>query len=296
MRFAVSFWTSDNWEKDIEALRVQGVTALETGDRLLTEGDEEIATAAGEAARRAGIEIFSCHGPLDEKNDLTVLDEALRKKTVETHIAAVRRTALAGAKCMVLHSGVALADRAEVPRRRDRLRASIESLLPAAERYGVTLALENMPPKWLCNSSDEILKVLKDFDSPALGACLDTGHAHLTEEGALSTLEALSDRIVHFHLHDNNGSWDQHLHPPYGTIDWEPIVQAIRRMNFDAPILIEAPPSRLVSFGTVLKDAQGLFEHGFLTVELDGRKFRVICPKCGRYAYGQRDRWFCACA
>lgn len=295
MQFAVLLWESDDWAGKMEFLRAQGVTALETCAKFIPECDDEAATASGEAARRAGIEIYSCHVPFDGDCDLSAADETMRRNVVDSHIASIRRTSLAGAKCMVIHPGVGLTDPAEAPMRRDKLLVSIEALLPEAERYGVTLALENMAPNWLCNNSDELMMILDKFDSPQLGACMDTGHAHMTTQGVQSTLEAMGDRIVNFHLHDNNGSWDQHLQPPYGTIDWEPLVKVIKGMNFAHPITIESASSRLVSFATVLRDAHGLFEQGFLTVEVDGKKMRVICSKCGRYCYGTKDDWFCAC-
>ena len=296
MRFAVSFWDPDyHWAEAMDSLQAEGVTAMETGPAFVTEWDDQAVSASAKVSRRAGIEIYTCHGPFGEEFNLSDSDDDRRREVVETHIAAMRRTALAGIKCMVIHPSVALADPAEAPQRREKLHASLESLLPAAERHGVTLALENMPPKYLCDSSEKILAVLNEFDSPALGVCLDTGHAHITEEGAAPTLEALSERIVTFHLHDNNGSWDQHLQPPYGTIDWKPIVKAIDRMNFDHPITVEAPPSRLAQFHVLLKDMHGLFGEGFLTVEIDGRQLRVICPNCRRYCYGTPERWSCAC-
>jgi len=255
-----------------------------------------MATAVGDAARRAGIDIFSCHGPFGEDYDPTVPDEGQRRRILKAQESAIRRTALAGAKLMVLHPGNAvLTGPAERSVRLDRLRSGLEELLPVAENEGVTVALENLPPGWLCDGSEEILKVVESLDSPALGVCLDTGHAHLTEEGALSALKALSSRIVAFHVHDNDGSRDLHLPPPYGTIDWEPIAAVVREMNFENWILIEASASRSICRGTILKDAYGLFEHGFFVMDLDGRKVRAVCPQCGRYVYGDKDRRFCAC-
>jgi len=296
MQFAISFWDPDYpWDEAMNLLKSQGVTAIETGPAFITEWEDQAILKSMETARKVGIEMYTCHGPLGAQFDLSALDDDHRRKVIDTHLVAIRQTALGGIKCVVIHPSIALDDPAEAPQRRDKLLASLEVLLPAAEKHGVTLALENMPPKYLCDSSEKILAVLSEFDSPALGVCLDIGHAHITKEGALHTLEALSERIVTFHLHDNNGSWDQHLHPPYGTIEWDPIIKVIGRMNFQHPITVEAPPARLELAYMILRDIHGLFEKGFLTVEIDGRRLRVICPKCRRYCYGTPEHWSCAC-
>ena len=69
----------------------------------------------------------------------------------------------------------------------------------------------------------------------------------------------------------------------------------IGEMAFGHPIGVEAGCSRRMSYRMQLHDLHGLFERGFLTVPVDGRPMRVICPKCGRYAYGTPENWTCAC-
>jgi len=37
-------------------------------------------------------------------------------------------------------------------------------------------------------------------------------------------LAFLKEHIFNFHIHDNDGTRDMHLQPPYGSIDWEEFI------------------------------------------------------------------------
>lgn len=82
-------------------------------------------------------------------------------------------------------------------------------LAKEAQRAGLVIALENMwEPK-----PGIIARVLEEVDSPHLGACLDVGHAHLYSDSLPFTawLERLQDRLVHCHINNNRGLYDEHL-------------------------------------------------------------------------------------
>ncbi len=67
-------------------------------------------------------------------------------------------------------------------------------------------------------------------DLPNVGACLDVGHAHLQGSSPQDRwVDVLGARIRHMHLHDNDGSSDQHLATGEGTIDWHELIAALRR-------------------------------------------------------------------
>lgn len=131
--------------------------------------------------------------------------------------------------------------------------ASLEILLPEAEKCDVIIALEN---QWTpLNHSRILLKVMEHFRSPNLGLCYDTGHGNLTEKGSLfpgktvvpqlwndlgipveweeNLVEKFAPWMVNCHLHDNNGILDEHLYPGQGTVDWE----RIRKVLSDSPRL-----------------------------------------------------------
>ncbi|NQS74711.1 MAG: sugar phosphate isomerase/epimerase, partial [Methanoculleus sp.] len=57
------------------------------------------------------------------------------------------------------------------------------------------------------------------------GLALDVGHAHLN--GCLDAF--LAHPAAHFHLHDNDGTEDSHDPLGTGTIDFVPVMDAVRR-------------------------------------------------------------------
>ena len=208
---------------------------------------------------------------------------------------SLSRAALMGAECAVVHpsgGGVLPEMRAH---RHAQLARSLEDLLRTAERVGVRLALENMLPEHLGDTSAEILQLVKGLDSPWLGVCLDTGHAHLNPEGVAGTFLAVKERIITFHLQDNDGNYDRHLQPPYGTIDWDRFVRLCKADEFPFPWSVEAPAWDGVAWSMLLQEMDALFAGQWMKVSWQDRQVRFVCDRCGRYGFGTADHWTCGC-
>ncbi|MEM3526354.1 MAG: TIM barrel protein, partial [Candidatus Jordarchaeaceae archaeon] len=47
------------------------------------------------------------------------------------------------------------------------------------------------------------------------------------------------EQIINIHLHDNDGSFDQHKVPGTGIINFKPIVKALKKINYDKLITLE---------------------------------------------------------
>jgi sugar phosphate isomerase/epimerase len=103
--------------------------------------------------------------------------------------------------------------------------ASIRQLLAAAKRAGVTLLVEpnvvapfnlreGRNPFLMLAEPEEFRRLFRDLPDPALGVLLDTGHLQVTAKtlgfAIEDFVEAVGDRIGGFHLHDNDGTADQH--------------------------------------------------------------------------------------
>jgi sugar phosphate isomerase/epimerase len=98
-------------------------------------------------------------------------------------------------------------------------------LVKEAERYGVTLALENVFEQ----GPDTIKKLLQKINSPRCGFCFDTGHwLVFSKKDWHEWLEALGNRLVEVHLHDNDGETDQHLPPGDGQFDFIGFLRHLR--------------------------------------------------------------------
>ena len=85
-----------------------------------------------------------------------------------------------------------------------------QPLNKVASGMGAMIAIENIFEEEPTN-----LKLLMEgMNSPNFGVCFDTGHFNLFSKTSLEDwLEALNPYIVELHLHDNDGTQDQHLRP-----------------------------------------------------------------------------------
>jgi sugar phosphate isomerase/epimerase len=279
----------------IARLAFGGVSAIEPEPDFLFENDDAALAEAGIRFTEAGIRVYSCHAPFGTRDDLSDADPASRAGTLNRHRIAIERTAEAGGSVLVIHPSTKIPEK-DRPLRREMLNRSLETLIPAAEKAGLVLALENMLKGQLCDRSHELLEIIEYFDSPVLGACFDTGHFHVTGEGVADAFAVLSERIIHFHLQDNDTSRDLHLQPPYGTIDWHSFIDAVKQKQYDFPFTVEAFPWNGGTWKDLLREIRALFDTGILTIQLDGREVRMMCRKCGRYCFGTADNWFCGCS
>lgn len=296
MKFAVCLWDFDPTQETIDSLCAQGVTAVEPGAHFLTIHDDKTIRAAGERCRAAGIHLYACHPPFGGEADLSQADEGARRRAVTILTQSLARAALAGIACAVIHPSSGTLTSEEHPARRAQLMHSLESLVVIAGQLNVRLALENMLPKHVGSSGGEIRQIVEQFNSPWLGVCFDIGHAHLNPEGAVGAFQVLRERIITFHLQDNDGNTDRHLQPPYGTIDWTAFARCCLPADFPFPWSVEAPPWNGASWTTQLREMEALFTDGLLTISLGSGQAHVVCQQCGRYVFGTLDGRQCGCA
>lgn len=101
---------------------------------------------------------------------------------------------------------------------------SVEELMPALERTGLTMALENLPSWEAIPNEIEAERLLSGFSSPRLGYWHDIGHGRIRHNlGLISEmhwLEKLSPWLAGFHIHDVAGPAMDHLMPPRGDVDF----------------------------------------------------------------------------
>ncbi|QLA17948.1 sugar phosphate isomerase/epimerase family protein [Desulfolutivibrio sulfoxidireducens] len=77
-----------------------------------------------------------------------------------------------------------------------------------------------------------------------IGVCFDIGHWHSFAGGhALRNLDqwlhTLAPTLTHLHLHDNDGSFDQHLGPGMGDIPWPAVFAALNGLGLTPTVTFE---------------------------------------------------------
>jgi len=209
--------------------------------------------------RRMGVKFVATHSPFGSTYDLNIPEAERRPVMLKDHVRAMAISAEFGAKTYTMHVGAYHHCTKHIPVQdlRPNAIASLEHLLPYAEKLGIVIAVENsFEPT---NSAKEVYDLVKQFDSsPAIGVCYDTGHAHFMapypwkkrekyasyqnnswwENGIIeeaNALETLQDYVVTTHIHDNTGYSDLHSMPFDGTIDWDELMPKL----FNCPRILE---------------------------------------------------------
>lgn len=108
------------------------------------------------------------------------------------------------------------------------VRRSLDELLPVLEKYDARIALENLP-----HGNWKILSELLDrYPAERIGFCFDSGHCNITARTHYEESEKYASRIIAVHLHDNDGSGDQHQNPFTGTFDWEWLAGVMKKSGY----------------------------------------------------------------
>jgi sugar phosphate isomerase/epimerase len=168
---------------------------------------------------------YTIHAPCRGTNIASLL-EPIRQASVEV----VRQCFLIAAEVnagVVVHPGY-FAWAEERAKAEQQLKKSLSDLSLLAKEYSVRYFIENMG-NW------EYFFIKTPDELPLIGDipfALDTGHAHQN----LCLTEFLRFPAAHYHLHDNDGREDSHLALGKGTIDFEPVMKAVRK-NRVIPVL-----------------------------------------------------------
>ncbi len=176
--------------------------------------------------RETGLQALACHGLEHAPYLLRQPEPDARRRMIDAQRDLMERSADLGARTFVLHLG-AYPDGASPADAWKPVERALDALAPRAEAAGVALALENSyHGAYLARNAGELAAFIARYAHPAVGVCLDAGHAHI-QGGAVAALETLRPHIVTMHLHDNDGRQDQHLIPGRGTLDWAAFVPHI---------------------------------------------------------------------
>jgi sugar phosphate isomerase/epimerase len=276
--------------EDLETLKGAGADFVEIwphhlGVILGGSLDEIRLSAVGDLLLEADL-VYTVHAPL-EVNLMDPTSPALQRDVLD---ASLRFAHAIGAEVVVCHAGQRVAARDFRHCMRDQLideRSALRWAGDLAEDLGLAIAVENYYPElpivrgevydysvWPSELAEQIHKVRH----PAVGICLDVGHAALAAGvfgfDYIEECAALAPLVRHVHLHDNlqrtnltdgpavsehtvYGLGDLHLPPGRGTI---PLGDLFRRMNFpESPsCCVELSPENFSQVPEALQAAREL--------------------------------------
>lgn len=105
---------------------------------------------------------------------------------------------------------------------------------------GLTLCVENV----METSPDALRQIAEQVNDPRLRICFDVGHAFCQSGDLAPWLDALAPYISHVHLHNNHGSFDEHLGLPDGTLDMAAVIRQLEALAPQATYTLEVRSAR----------------------------------------------------
>jgi sugar phosphate isomerase/epimerase len=227
-----------------------GLSGIEAVAELCGNRSEGELTRLGQEYKAAGLAIDSFHLPFSGEDDIASFYETIRRGAVERLGRHLEQAAALGARVVVQHPSTSrfCVQTEGLDRYLAAIERSLQALLPRAEALGLVIAVENMLPgiegPRLGSAPQHFTELTARLGHPALGYCLDTGHALMAggPEGQAAFLEAMGSRLVAFHLADNAGDRDSHLAPGRGLVDWRAVFRGMARQGYAHPACIETPP------------------------------------------------------
>ncbi|MBL7140154.1 MAG: sugar phosphate isomerase/epimerase [Planctomycetes bacterium] len=191
----------------------------------------------------AGLVADSMHGYIE----LEILDGPAFDLSAETAAArdaaleiARRETAFAhglGCRDIIVHP-VGPGDTEADTFREGALASSAERLARIAEETDARFLVENMPPPMFGSDGRLLRRIVDAVRSPHLGLAYDAGHANVVGR-PVDTIRDMGPQLWGVHLHDNDGSDDDHLLPGMGTVPFEAVARALARVNFGGTFMLE---------------------------------------------------------
>lgn len=109
------------------------------------------------------------------------------------------------------------------------------------QESGMQIVLENvLEPK-----PELLLDIVRGVDDHRLRLCLDIGHVNAYSKIPVGQwLETLAPYLSHFHIHNNDGSWDTHSPLEQGSIPVKEFLERAQALCPDASITLELMDSR----------------------------------------------------
>lgn len=248
MRFGMNLllWTSHVTEQHfpiLEKLKKVGYDGVEIP---IFEGDAKHFQKVRKELDNLGLACTTVACMMPESNPISP-DAAIRKAAVERHKWLIEMTSVLGGEIMAgpYHSPLAVFTGAG-PTADEKSRA-VEVLRQAAEfaqSAKVKLAIEylNRFECYFLTTAADARALVKEVNHPAFSSMYDTFHANIEEKDITKTITGFADSFIHVHISENDRGT-----PGTGHVHWKETFAALRKVNYDGWMTIEA-------FGRALPD------------------------------------------
>jgi len=202
-------------------------------------------------AQDAGLEWVQAHGPFFDMFGQDT--KAQHSRDLCRH--AIRVCGRLGIPCMVLHPDIfpGAFDAAHVKAMLKGNANFFRSLLDDCEKHHVGIAIENIfdhyaktrsCERYFAGIPDEQCALVDELNHPMIGACWDTGHAHMNNIDQHAGITQLGKRLKAIHIQETRSGPDRDDHVlPYSIenpgVDWLGVTSGLHKINFPGPFTFE---------------------------------------------------------
>ncbi|HND50828.1 MAG TPA: sugar phosphate isomerase/epimerase [Pirellulaceae bacterium] len=187
-------------------------------------------------------------------------DAAVRAKGVEATKKVLDCCAAVGATTLVGPYHSALGHFSGKGPTADEWKWGVESMRQVAEHAGsahVTLGVEclNRFETYLLNTHADSAKFAREVNHPNCRVMYDTFHSNIEEKSIGQAIHACADVLCHVHISENDRST-----PGRGNVRWEENFDALREINYNGWLMVEAFGLALPELAAATKIWRRMFE------------------------------------
>ncbi|MCR9138581.1 MAG: sugar phosphate isomerase/epimerase [Alphaproteobacteria bacterium] len=203
---------------------------------LLGMSDEK-AEALGQLITDHSIEV-TCSDGLSADADITSDDESVRAAGIDHLRWAIRTTAKIGSRGLagVVFAPWGVYDPANIPARAARSAEAFAAIDGDLAHHDVTLGIEaiNRFETDLVNTAADAVAMAEASGSSRVGVLLDTFHLNIEEKDIKSAIVETGERLVHFHVSDNDRGV-----PGSGHVPWDEVKSGLETLGYNGWIVSE---------------------------------------------------------
>jgi len=255
MKKSINYWafTKKSIEENLKLAEEAGFDAVELtfgeNDVLNPNTDKSFCEKILKQTKNVGIEISSLAPSFYWNYPLTSNKKEIRQKSIELTLKYIELASCLKAKAVLIVPGLVGAD--FIPDSEvidydiayERIREAVNQILPAAEKKGIMLCIENVWNKFLL-SPLEMRDFIDSFESDYVKAYFDVGNVLLTGYPE-QWIRILGNRIERIHFKDFKravGNINGFVDLLEGDVDWKKVMDALRKIGYDGYCTAEVFP------------------------------------------------------
>jgi D-psicose/D-tagatose/L-ribulose 3-epimerase len=194
-----------------------------------------------EALKKNGLEATIC-GAFGPDRDASSEDQSVRANAAKYLEACIGAAQKLGSPFVAgpMYSAVGKTRLLSRDERAKQWSLAVETLKPVADyagQRGVQLAIEplNRFETDFINTVEQGLDFVGRIGASNVGFLLDTFHMNIEEKDIPAAIRKAGSKVFHFHSCENDRGT-----PGTGHVEWKEVVSALREINYQGPVVIEA--------------------------------------------------------